>query len=99
MENENKICENCRFAQQHYIINHSGYFIKLHGAMDCRHNKITKKQFKKNYKENCACPYWEPFELQQQKYDQNIEDMLRFISKRLDKIIQVLESKAIEKSE
>lgn len=43
MENEVKLCSNCKYARQHFAIGINGYFVKLHNVMDCMHDKITKK--------------------------------------------------------
>lgn len=92
MENEEKVCSNCKFARQHYVIGIHGYFVKLPNVMDCIHGKITKKVFRKIFKAKSACEYWETCQSREQENAYKIETTLRFISDRLDKIIKVLES-------
>lgn len=46
-ENENRICENCRFAQQHYIVNHSGYFTNCTALWIADITKLRKSNSKR----------------------------------------------------
>lgn len=92
MNDENKTCKNCKYMRQHYAIGYDGTFVKLNNVTDCIHGKITKKQSKKFFKENESCQYWENIELKTQENEEKIKNTLKWICKRLDKIIQILES-------
>lgn len=97
MDNENKACNNCRYARQHYVIGCRGHFVKLENVMDCMHNKVTKIQFKKCFKNKSLCEHWEPFELKQQEHDHKINELLKLVNTRLVQVIEVLESREIDK--
>lgn len=93
MENEIKTCRNCRYMRQHYAIGLSGYFVKLSNVFDCRHVKVTKTQFKKIARADIGCQYWDEIERQEEENELRLEEKLKWITKELEKVIEVLEKK------
>ena len=96
MENKVKMCENCKYARQHYFIL-NGKFTTVINEMHCANGNVTKKQFEKNFRENLPCKYYETNELRAKENAQCIKRLLIRISEQLDNALQVLENITIDK--
>lgn len=90
-EIRSKICENCKYARQHYYIS-MGKFRKVPFAMHCANGKIAQKSFEKHYHDNSPCKHYEPSALQKQETEISIKKLLIRINNELDNVLQVIEN-------
>lgn len=88
---ENKTCENCKYAKQHYYI-FNGRFTKIADEMHCTNKNVTRKRFEKIFNEKLSCNCYESNDESIQETKEFVKKRLVNISEQLDNAIQVLES-------
>lgn len=87
-QNDQKECTNCRYYVQH--------FSKLHAELrtiNCGHCLRTRVK-ESNRQPHHVCAYWESMAIQKEERKQEIEHVLRNMSKRLNEISMILQDDA-----
>lgn len=86
LQNNEKICRNCRYYSQHYS-KQSTRYIAVHCG-HCLHKNI--KKFKKRPLE--FCEYWEDIAVQKEERKKSIKETIEFMSECLNDIALILET-------
>ncbi|MDE5563161.1 MAG: hypothetical protein K2J01_06425 [Clostridiales bacterium] len=89
MENNNS-CRNCRFFKPHYAQNDDGEMYML-GTGHCENPHIHIMQFKRGFKNNTACNYWQAVKDEQPKV--SINDIIKNMATRIEQIATYLNIK------
>ena len=76
-------CKNCRFFKPHYAENDDGEMYMLQtGHCDNPHINIT--QFKRGFRHNTACCYWQA--VKSEKAKESITDIIKNMATRIEQI-------------
>lgn len=91
MENEKRLCTNCRHFIQYYLKNRSGTFSRISGRGHCVNGEnISAYQSQKHILKNFPCDFWEPEEIQIAQRRECIAKTLRDMKKHLKEIAFIL---------
>lgn len=86
-----KNCHNCYYFYKHYIKDKQCNLVEVLGCGHCIHLKVPSKTFKKYFRMNSACDYWENGEKQGQERAENLKISLTKIADRLEELREIFE--------
>lgn len=89
MNNEKRVCSNCKYFQRYYIISYN-YTFKPTPLGDCSNINLRNSLSARHIRKDEGCDLWQPYELQKLKIEYGARQQLQKLYQAIEETIVVL---------